>query len=258
MSLETTVTASIPTPTSASSLPPLPVILCLHGGGTNATIFNIQTVRLQRALTGHFEFVFLDAPVTSPAGPGVLPFFEGCGPFYRWGDHGSPNLSDQTRKKIAARIREIEEGSGEFEGQGKGKGRREVVGVLGFSQGGRCAAGLVLEQQLGVTSPLKEFKGFRFGVFLNSTSPPLVSKELTEDQRGQKVVLPAVHVIGSEDPWRDDGYKLWKESFDERSACLIELSVGHRLPVKDEDTQRIVREILRVWKEVSGDITVAI
>jgi hypothetical protein len=31
-------------------------------------IFNIQTIRLQRALASHFEFAFLDAPVGAPPG----------------------------------------------------------------------------------------------------------------------------------------------------------------------------------------------
>lgn len=229
------------TPTSA-----LPVILCLHGGGTNSTIFTIQTIRLQRALASHFDFVYLDAPFVAPPGPGVLPFFEGCGPFYRWGNHGSPDLSEETKQKLLLRIQEVEEGTGEF----ASKGAREVVSVLGFSQGGRCAAGLVLEQQLNVAGPLRKFKGFRFGVFMNSTSPPLVSVEMDVEDRKTLVTLPAVHVIGSEDPWRDEGERLYREHFDESTACLIELPIGHRLPVEEKDTQSIVKEILRVWKQV--------
>lgn len=252
MSLQSTVPLSKANSTPTS---PLPVIICLHGGGTNSTIFNVQTIRLQRALTSYFDLVFLDAPFASPAGPGVLPFFEGCGPFYRWGNHGSPDLSDETRRKIRDRIEEVEKGKGDFEK----KGKREVVGVLGFSQGGRCAAGLVLEQQLGVESPLNSFKGFKFGVFLNSTSPPLVSASLTDEERKEKVRLRGVHIIGSEDPWRDEGFKLWKEHFEEESSVLEELECGHRLPVKEEDTQKIVKEIVRAWKEVrdEGEKTVA-
>jgi hypothetical protein len=178
----------------------------------------------------------------------VLPFFEGCGPFYRWGNHGSPDLSPDTQKRIAERISEVQEGRGEYEK----KGKRKVVGILGFSQGGRCAAGLVLEQQLSIPSPIQTlaFEGFKFGIFLNSTSPPLLSANLSEEQRVGKVMLPAVHVIGTEDPWRDEGFKLWKGHFSGETSCLIELGIGHRLPVKDEDTLRIAKEVLRVWDEV--------
>lgn len=62
---------------------PKPRILCLHGGGTSATIFAVQTIRLRRLLP-HFEFVFLSGPFASGPGPGVLPYFDGMDPYFRW------------------------------------------------------------------------------------------------------------------------------------------------------------------------------
>ena len=47
-------------------------------------LFNVQSVRIQRQLSKFFEFVFLDGPFECAAGPGVLPFFDGCEPFYAW------------------------------------------------------------------------------------------------------------------------------------------------------------------------------
>lgn len=234
---------------SAPASNPKPVIICLHGGGTNGSIFNIQTIRLQRALEGVFEFEFLDALVESPPGPGVMPYFEGGGPFYRWGDHASGALNPGVKPKISAVISSILHGTGEHASSGP----REVVGVLGFSQGGRCAAGLLLEQELGVAlSPEEGFRGFQFGVFLNSTSPPLLSKALGAEERARRVHLRGVHVVGTDDPWRDEGVKLHSESFDPESNVLIELHCGHRLPIEQEDTDRIVTEIKRVWDEVRG------
>lgn len=107
----------------SSPLPNLPTILCLHGGGTSSTIFNIQTIRLQRALSSNFSFIFLDAPFESPAGPGVLPVFEGCGPFYRWLSLGGEGLQT-TRDLIKHTLLEPDK-------EGK---KRNAVGVLGFSQ----------------------------------------------------------------------------------------------------------------------------
>jgi pimeloyl-ACP methyl ester carboxylesterase len=63
--------------------PAKPRILCLHGGGTSAYIFAVQTIRLRRLLP-QYEFIFVSGPFESVAGPGVLPYFEGMGPFYRW------------------------------------------------------------------------------------------------------------------------------------------------------------------------------
>ncbi|KAL8724354.1 MAG: hypothetical protein Q9181_006865, partial [Wetmoreana brouardii] len=109
----------------------LPCLLCLHGGGTSAYIFNIQTRRLQRALAKHFRFVFVDAPFECPAGPGVLPFFEGLGPYRRWIDE---NGSDEDKVRPLIR-KTIAEDGGNF------------VGVLGFSQGARLALGLLHEKE---------------------------------------------------------------------------------------------------------------
>src|SRR5271154_2020825 len=62
----------------------LPAILCLHGGGSNSTVFKIQTRRLQWALNSQFRFVFAQAPHEGTPGMGMLPVFASCAPFYRW------------------------------------------------------------------------------------------------------------------------------------------------------------------------------
>jgi predicted esterase len=214
---------------SFSSGPTLPSILCLHGGGTNATIFNIQAIRLQRALSSTFNFVFLDAPFPGPPGPGVLPIFEGCGPFLRWTKSPADNnLPDETRALITNACKET-----------------AFVGVLGFSQGAKLAAGLLLEQHV------KKEKGFSFGVLLMGTSPPLVGG-LSEEERGTKIGVPSVVVVGKEDPWREEGRSLFWEFCDREKATLVELDVGHRLPTLEAETQIIVDEILKLYRETVG------
>src|SRR2546423_10941319 len=68
----------------ASAVNLLPAILCLHGGGSNSTVFKIQTRRLQWALNSQFRFVFAQAPIEGTPGMGMLPDFASCAPFYRW------------------------------------------------------------------------------------------------------------------------------------------------------------------------------
>ncbi|SPQ22996.1 62a9a291-1933-4faf-8a90-64975e7c9db1 [Thermothielavioides terrestris] len=75
----------MPTPS-----PPKPILVFLHGAGTSASIFRLQSRRLAAQLSPHFDLVYLDAPHACPAGPGVLPFFEGCGPYLRWVDDEAP------------------------------------------------------------------------------------------------------------------------------------------------------------------------
>lgn len=210
----------------ASPQPNLPSILCLHGGGTNATIFKVQIIRLQRALSPHFNFVFLDGPFSSPPGPGVLPFFEGCGPFLRWNKSPSdPNLPEETKELIANACKEI-----------------EFVGVLGFSAGAKLAAGLLLEQQV------KKRRGFKFGVLLMGVSPPLVSG-LTDEEKKTRIKVPSVVVLGKDDPWREEGMRLYEEFWEVGRASLLELECGHRLPSVEAENRLIVEEILRLYRE---------
>jgi len=215
---------------SATTASPLPSILCLHGGGTNSTIFNIQTIRLQRALSQHFNFVFLDAPFPALPGPGVLPIFEGCGPFLRWTPSPTANtLPEETRNLITIARKET-----------------EFVGVLGFSQGAKLAAGLLLEQYV------KGTKLFKFGVLLMGTSPPLASG-LTEEERGTRIGVPSVIVVGKEDPWCEEGRRLFEEFWEREKATLVELDIGHRLPTLEKETRMIVNEILRLYKDTKED-----
>ena len=62
----------------------LPRILCLHGGGTSAEIFQIQCRVIIKRLQGIFRLVFVDAPFTSRPHPAIVPYFGDEGTFYRW------------------------------------------------------------------------------------------------------------------------------------------------------------------------------
>jgi predicted esterase len=211
--------------------PALPSILCLHGGGTNSTIFGIQTIRLTRALSNHFNFIFLDGPFPGPPGPGVVPVFEECGPFRRWTRSPSDaTLPEETKKLIADACE-----------------KTEFVGVLGFSQGAKLAAGLLLEQQV------RGRKGFRFGVLLMGVCPPLV-EGLSDKEKGQRIGVPSVVVLGKEDPWMEEGRRLYEEFWEKGKASLLEFDIGHRLPVLEAENQTIVEEILRLYRETGEGI----
>jgi len=215
-----------------------PAILCLHGSGTNSTIFNVQSIRIQRALTSHFSFVFIDGPYETGPGPGVVPFFEGCGPFFRW---ISATEQIEMPEKTKELILKTEEEQLKKDGRG-------FVAVMGFSQGGRAAAGLLLEQQ--VKNGTREKKGIRFGIFLNSTAPPM-AYGLTEQDLAERINFPSLHVVGAEDPWRDSSRRLALEHFNREQCVMLEFNVGHRLPILEEDTMKIVTEILRMHQESS-------
>lgn len=219
-----------------------PAILCLHGSGTNSTIFNVQSIRIQRALASHFSFVFVDGPFEIGPGPGVVPFFEGCGPFFRWISVTGQIEMPEESKKLLLKIEE----------QQRKKDGRGFVGVMGFSQGGRAAAGLLLEQQL--KKGASEHDGLRFGVMLNSIAPPL-AYGVTEQGLAERINFPSLHVIGVDDPWKDSGRQLYSEHFNKEQSVMLEFNVGHRLPILEEDTMKIVTEILRMHQETSAPET---
>ena len=226
----------------AKTAPPSakPAILCLHGGGTNAMIFGIQTMRIRRALESQFEFVFLDAPFESEPGPGVHPVFEDCEPYFRWlSEVRQIEKPDKTRDLLRER----------FEKQ-RQKDGRGFVGVLGFSQGARVAAGLLLEQQLR-GSEAGTGGDLRFGVFLNGTCPPLISGA-SDEERVERIQFRTLSVIGTQDPWKEDGRRLYSEHCDKDFSDLLEFDIGHRLPVREEDTAKLVAKMLGMYKETAG------
>ncbi|KAG9239134.1 putative ovarian cancer-associated gene 2 protein like protein [Amylocarpus encephaloides] len=223
---------------SAHATNPLPVILCLHGGGTNATIFNIQAMRLQRLLNDSFQFVFLDGPSVTSAGAGVMPYFEGCDPFFRWFRAGKDVnvMPPETRQQVLRALEYLDE---EREAGEMG----EVVGFLGFSQGAKLGAGLLWEQMVQTSESKWNFK---FGVMCNGIAPPMC--EVREEDKSLRITTPTLHVVGQEDTWRESSRKLYDQYFDKSTSNKFEFPIGHRLPTADDETKKIADEILRIWQ----------
>ena len=196
-------------------------------------IFKIQTRRIMYALRNHFKFIFVSAPYESGPGPGVIPVFEGCGPYYRWiqpeGEDQAPG-QQEVRKVLKEAIRED---GGEF------------VGVLGFSQGGRQTSGLLADQVEGRNKGMPEFK---FGVILCSGYPPMslsASEQPYEshgsDEHGplmeptpeQIIHIPTVHVRGLQDVHLQKGRRI-ADFFDNKIE--LEYDMGHHQPGAAGDT----------------------
>jgi len=162
----------------------LPTILAFHGSGSNSTIHTIQLARLTRFLKPHFDLESLTGTIESAAGPGILPFFEGCGPYYRWlpptealsaSDARDTSLTNlHMGKDVVDMIkREVE--------KVKARGST-VVGVVGFSQGTRVVAGLLKAREVqgvlaaeGKGEGLERLGDIRFGISVCSSFPRLVS-----------------------------------------------------------------------------------
>lgn len=240
----------------------LPRILCLHGGGVNAQVFELQCRVLSARLRDTFRLVFLDAPFLAAAHPDILAVYGDCGPFYRWMRWlpGHPEIdartaSDRIMEVVLARMAD-DAGSGPW------------VGVLGFSQGAKIAASLLWAQEkLGDALAKTHFK---FGVIMAGSAPlvmldyrvPFVRhvadagsdaskfQDFPDAAEGEHVLnTPTLHVFGLQDPGIDKHRVLRDRYCKPGTTRTVEWDGGHRLPIKTPDVAAVVSEILEVAED---------
>ncbi len=245
---------SLPNLTLSSAHDPstahLPAILCLHGGGSSATVFKIQTRRLYWRLSSRFRFVFVQAPVEGEPGWGMLPTFASMAPFHRWvsrrfkpGEGGHEVVPEAEVDVIDAIILRAMEENG---------GRSSFAGVMGFSQGARLAAGLLLRQQLEIREMGFSVWGFRFGVIIGGPFPPLAlvneDWELDYTLMGQ---VPTVHAWGRRDPVRQGAQKL-ADVCDSANTFVMDFAGEHHLPLTDHEADELCGLIVDAWHAAGG------
>jgi predicted esterase len=249
----------LPPPTTL----PLPRILCLHGGGTNATIFHnqLRSFLSHPSLAPRYRFVFVDAPFYCAEGVGVYPVYADWGPYRRWfrwtNDHEpvETSVAHHELEYVLRRAMEGDEGTGEW------------VGVLGFSQGAKLACSMLYQQQLsGKGSPWN----FRFGIIMAGRCPfaamSMEGEELPwlqsagglpsqadldsiSERPDMRLMVPTVHVHGL----KDEGLELHRRCVEEYCApgttVVVEWDGPHRVPIKKADVQSVVDAIVGVGDE---------
>ncbi|KAF4589048.1 citrinin biosynthesis oxidoreductase CtnB [Ophiocordyceps camponoti-floridani] len=248
----------------------LPRILCLHGGGTNARIFRMQTRAFKHHIGQQFRFVFAQAPFPSKPGPDVTSVYSEYGPFRSWlrpyregedAEKCGAEASDLICESIANAIREDDELGA----------TGDVVGVLGFSQGARMAASLLYNQQLGA-STIVRWPKFRFAVLLAGRGKlvwlmpdlprpegvvdpiqPVGAMPVDMDAPGwddlklrDKLQLPTVHVHGLTDDGLPFHRQLVLRYCLPGSSTVIEWQGEHRVPIKTKDVRPVVEQMVRL------------
>ena len=265
-----------PQPAPAAPNPPPntlhhPRILCLHGGGTNALIFHAQCRVLRAHLSPYFRLVFASAPFPSQPGPDVVSVYQTFGPFLRWlrwlPSH-PPIAASAAVSAIDASLAATMRADDALGASG------DWVGVLGFSQGAKVAASLLLRQQrVGAGTAGTDF---RFGVVMAGRGPLVAMEaggvpggensnaalvgageiglagwpdEETVARKEHVLRVPTVHVHGS----RDAGLEAHRglvEGYCAGGTARVVLWEGeHRVPVKRGDVEAVVGEILGVARE---------
>lgn len=246
----------------SNSTLPLPRLLCLHGGGTNARIFHSQTRALRAQLQHHFRFCYADAPfLCDSPGPDVTTVYKDFGPFRRWLRWLPTHPAIVTTTAVEEIEAAVEEAMIEDDAKGA---TGEWVGILGFSQGAKVAGSLLLRQQGRARSGERSKARFRFAVLMAGRGP-LVSLEpdgrvgpglgdaaqmmgVSSPWKGgggeQVLRLPTIHVHGIRDPGLELHRQLLEQYCEEGSARLVEWDGGHRVPIK-KDVAAVIKSQIR-------------
>ncbi|KAI0596211.1 serine hydrolase-domain-containing protein [Biscogniauxia sp. FL1348] len=229
-----------------------PVLLMLHGAGSSAAIFGIQTHSLAVELSKHFDLVFLDAPTPSAPGPGVLPLFADMPAYYRWITPGEVILSPM------ARLAEILDLVRHLQAQLDQQSIRpeHVVGILGFSQGALVALALLGLRLAGQSS----WENLRFCVAIGaSTTGNAAQLDSIETmtttlstflgREDGKFPGHSVQAAGVKDLWYRDARRIANMCAKETTQTM-DYRDGHVVPRRRTDVLKLVQMIMDI-NEVS-------
>ncbi|KAF2831686.1 hypothetical protein CC86DRAFT_366998 [Ophiobolus disseminans] len=250
----------------------LPRILCLHGGGVNATIFETQSRSLIRHLQHSFRLVWADGPFLCDPHSDIISVYGSYAPFRRWlrwlpehTDIGAESCIEELgyAMKTAMEDDDREGGTGEW------------VGLMGFSQGAKLSASLLLEQQAREDKAQREGTqvetdligipdiNWRFGILLAGRAPlsnlnPTIMKSkalvsaanISEgfqfcDSVNDDVILrkPTLHVHGMADAGLHLHRKLLADYCEDGTTTLVEWEGAHRIPIKSKDVDPVIDAI---------------
>ncbi|KAK0645253.1 Esterase FUS5 [Lasiodiplodia hormozganensis] len=209
-------------------MPSRPLVICLHGSGSSAAIFHAQARRIRSTLASQFEFLFIDAPFESPPGPGILPFFEDAGPYFRWFTN-----EERSREAEWSAILSTLEAALER----CGRAPSDVRAVMGFSQGALVAS-LLLHQAKVQADP--RWSALSYSILLcGGGAESAVSKLLN---------VPSVHLHGLKDPYLINGRLLLKW-YNPANATVITHDGGHHMPTATDDVKRLADAIVQVNRQ---------
>ncbi|RMZ82274.1 hypothetical protein DV738_g1895, partial [Chaetothyriales sp. CBS 135597] len=258
----------------------LPRILCLHGGGTNARIFHAQCRILRAQLKSTFRLIFADGSFPSPPGPDVESVYADWGPFRSWVQISNGRLDlDLNLGSIDASIAAAVDQDDRLGATGV------VVGLLGFSQGARIAASLLLRKQQKQKHQEITGRGDEertvvdpcFAVLLAGRGPLLCLDPAAGTGTGgnpkinpgrqdsgsatapapaaEEILLrlPTIHVHGLRDPGIEAHRDLLRKYCDRGSTTLVEWDGDHRVPIRTKDVAAVVAQVLQLASNVGVD-----
>lgn len=200
--------------------------LCLHGMGTNSSIFEAQLAPIVANLDPSHEFVYVNGEIECEPAEGVATIFSG--PFYCY--YGQPT-PDQLQAAFDL-VHDVMEEEGPFDG------------IIGFSQGAALAASLLLNYRK--KNPRGGCDLFRAAIF-TCGSLPFDPDAVDEAPGFRAVVCPETglvrlhEVVLSDSESDDDNNRL---ELVERSGTCGYVSIP-RPTLLDENTAHVQAPFLR-------------
>jgi hypothetical protein len=204
------------------------------------------------------------APFLSAAGPGVLPFFEGCGPYKRWLPPSEVVSKEQMRAGTSSDTltREVEEVVRSAVDRVRSAGGR-VIGLLGFSQGTKVVAGLLraseLRKEVGMVD--EDWCDFKMAICVcSSYPPPLMPPSIVDKLPAgtnlweKKISTPVFLAQGKQDEWLWAGQLIIGKYYNlgKGKADFNEFNMGHHYPVVASDNEKIAAWLVDTAKKVEA------
>lgn len=188
-------------------------ILCLHGQGASARIFETQIAKLRAFLPQTWDYDYLEAPNNSEAAAelkGIYP-----GPNFCFFDRYTPKDMQDAVEYVDEVVKE----DGPYDC------------VMGFSQGSSVAAAYVAQNLArGIEQP------FKLAIFMCAALIPPEAATESELVRTigslGKIDIPTVHIIGQKDLCYNQSIELMR-SCDDTMAQVVLHPGGHDVP-RDE------------------------
>lgn len=236
-------------------------ILCVHGAGGSASIFRVQTAKVRMALRQEFEFVFATAPFLSDAGPGVLPMFQGMGPYYSWfqndnNDDSSEDSFDQNDRDrnspptLSERIEAInvpvKKAVTDWQ---KANPRIPIVGLMAFSEGALAATLLLWQQEMGRLPWLPKLSIAMFVCcYYREEATEYMREESQHNEDKLLIKVPTLHLLGRQDFALEGSRRLMKTHYLPQHADSLEFEGQHQFPSRRVDIEEAVKRFLRIYE----------
>ena len=120
----------------------------------------------------------------------------------------------------------------------------DIAGVIGYSEGARVAASLILEEQrrelAGHYTPRIKCAFFMGGW---QAMDPDSANEVLADETDERIAIPTCHVVGSHDPFIDGSLALYNIC-DPDYADIFDHGGGHTLP-REKDVAAELAEVMQ-------------